>query len=252
MLLLSPISAAAGTVLIEDMTWPEVRAAIAGGKTTAIYYAGSTEQNGPHMVIGKHNFIAHYTAQRIAEDLGNALVYPVMPFAVTGDPVRKTGHMRFPGSVTVSEDTFGAVAKDCVVSAIAAGFTTVVLMGDHGGGQKTLQKVASELNAEWSAKGIRVLYVPDVYYKSQEQITEYLKSHKLSVGSHAGMSDTSQVMFLDKTGKWIRKDKLAPGDAALGVDGDPRAATAELGSIFIGIKVRNAVAQIRELASRSR
>src|SRR5690349_22954598 len=85
------------SVYIEDLTWPEVRQAIAAGKTSAIIYAGSTEQNGPHMAIGKHNFIARWVAGAIAIKLGNALVYPTLPFAPTGDAVMRTAHMRFPG-----------------------------------------------------------------------------------------------------------------------------------------------------------
>ena len=75
--LLSPaLTAQTSSLLIEDMTWTEVRDAIAAGKTTAIYYAGSTEQNGPGMALGKHIFVAHYLATKIAAQLGNALVYP--------------------------------------------------------------------------------------------------------------------------------------------------------------------------------
>jgi hypothetical protein len=48
----SSLSAQSESVLIEDLTWTEVRDAIAAGKTTAIYYAGSTGQNGPHMALG--------------------------------------------------------------------------------------------------------------------------------------------------------------------------------------------------------
>jgi len=103
----SVLSAQSKSVLIEDLTWTEVRDAIAAGTTTAIYYAGSIEQNGPGMALGKHLFIAHYAAQRIAEELGNALVYPTMPFAPTGDPQQKTGHMRFAGSVNISEQAYG-------------------------------------------------------------------------------------------------------------------------------------------------
>ena len=73
------------SVFIEDLTWTEVRDAISAGKTSAIFYAGSTEQNGPHMVLGKHNFVARHVAGSIAKSLGNALVYPIMPFAPTGD-----------------------------------------------------------------------------------------------------------------------------------------------------------------------
>src|SRR5262245_25948756 len=89
------------SVYIEDLTWPEVRDSIAAGKTTAIIYTGSTEQNGPHLALGKHNFIAHYVAGRIAEELKDALVFPTLPFAPAGDPIARTGHMAFPGSVSL-------------------------------------------------------------------------------------------------------------------------------------------------------
>src|SRR5438552_16123427 len=90
-LLPSIVLAQSKSLLVEDLTWTEVRDAIAGGKTTAIYYAGSIEQNGPGLALGKHLFLAHYIAQEIAQRLGNALVYPTMPFAPTGDPIKKTG-----------------------------------------------------------------------------------------------------------------------------------------------------------------
>src|SRR5262249_21512119 len=164
LLLPSVVLAQSKSVLIEDLTWMEVRDAIAGGNTPAIYYAASIEQNGPGLALGKHLFIAHYAAQRIAEELGNALVYPTMPYAIAGDPIKKTGHMRFPGTVSLSEETFGAVAREVAISALAAGFKNVALMGDHGGGQQTLKKVAEGLNAEWSPKGVHVYYIPDLYY----------------------------------------------------------------------------------------
>ena len=220
------------SLFIEDLTWPEVKQAIASGKTTAIYYAGSTEQNGPHMALGKHNFIARYAAGRIAEELGNALVYPVLPFAPTGE------HLKFPGTVNLTDKTFGAVAREVARSALAAGFKNVVLLGDHGGGQDALKQVASELDKEWRRKGAHVHYIGDAYLKSQ--------------GKHAGIEDTSELMFLDREQKWIRRDKLAAGDAKSGVDGDPRQATAELGKRSLDMKIKNAVAQIRSLVSSSR
>ena len=247
--LASTAAAQSASVMIEDLTWPEVRSAIAAGKTSAIYYAGSTEQNGPHMAIGKHNFVAQHVGRRIAEELGNALVYPVMPFALTGDPAKKTGHMQFPGSVSLSPETFGAVAREVAASAISAGFRNIFLMGDHGGGQDVLKKVAEDLDSQWAPKGIRVHYVPDLYYKSQEQMRQYLAQRGMTVGAHAGSPDTAQVMFVDKDRKWIRRDKLAPGDKASGVDGDPRQASADLGKIFVEFKVASAVAQIRKITS---
>jgi creatinine amidohydrolase/Fe(II)-dependent formamide hydrolase-like protein len=240
------------SVLIEDLTWTEVRDAIAAGKTTAIYYAGSTEQNGPGLAVGKHIFIAHYTAQRIAEELGNALVYPTIPYAPTGDPIKKTGHMRFPGTVSLSEDTFGAVAREVALSAIAAGFKNVALMGDRGGRQQTLKKVAEALNDEWSPKDVYVYYISDLYYKEKEQMKEYLTKRNMVVDEHAGIDDTSEVMFVDKDNKWVRKDKLAPDNGKMGVRGDPTQASTGLGKMFVEFKIKNAVNQIRSLTADKR
>ncbi len=136
-----------------------MRDAVAGGKSTAIIFVGSSEQNGPHMAIGKHNFIARYCAEKIADKLGDALVYPVIPFAITGDAAAKTAHMRFPGTVTLQSDVFSGVVRNVAQSALAAGFKLVALMGDHGGGQEELSRVAQALSAIAKGSGARVLYV---------------------------------------------------------------------------------------------
>lgn len=259
------LEAKSNSLLIEDMTWTEVRDAIAAGKTTAIYYAASTEQNGPGVALGKHVFIAHYLSQKIAARLGNALVYPTMPFSPTGnwgltapgviDPAKKTGHMQYPGSVNLSEETFGAVAHDVALSAISAGFRNIVLMCDHGGeAQSQLEGVAKHLNAEWAPKGIRVYYIPDVYFKEKDVMKEYMRKHGLPIDSHAGTDDTSELEYVDKmvngnSPKWIRPAKLINGRAGdgTGVDGDETKATLALGKRFTDAKVSLAVSEINEL-----
>jgi creatinine amidohydrolase/Fe(II)-dependent formamide hydrolase-like protein len=152
--------------------------------------------------------------------------------------------------VNLSEQTFGAVAREVAASMLAAGFRHVVLMGDHGGGQDALKQAAAELDKEWRAKGRRVYYVPDAYYKAQEQIRAYLVKHKLPTGKHASIEDTSELLYLDRQRQWVRRDKLAPGDAAAGVDGDPRRASPELGKLFLDMKVAAAAAQIRRLVGK--
>jgi len=263
--LLSPaLTAQTNSLLIGDMTWTEVRDAIAGGKTTAIYYAASTEQNGPGMALGKHVFIAHYLAPIIASQLGNALVYPTMPFATTGDwglirpgvidPAKKGGHMRFAGSINLSEEVFGAVAHDVALSAISAGFKNVVLMCDHGGeAQSQLAKAAKMMNKEWAPKGVHVYYIPDLYYKEKDLMKEYMKTHGLPVDLHAGTDDTSEVLYVDKmvngeSSQWIRPDKLVKGREGdgTGVDGDQTKGTVDLGKMFTDAKVFFAVNQIKQ------
>jgi creatinine amidohydrolase/Fe(II)-dependent formamide hydrolase-like protein len=240
------------SVYIEDLTWPEVQQAIQSGKTNAIIYTGSTEQNGPHMAIGKHNFIARWVAGAIAIKLGDALVYPTLPFAPTGDAVKRTAHMRFPGSVTLTPQTYRSVVHDVALSAIDAGFQNVFIMGDHGDGQDVLGAVAKELDGQWMPKGVRVFYVPDLYFKEKEQARAYEASHGLPTHDvHAGTDDTSELMALDGGHRWIRTDKLAPSEGAQtarsGVDGDPTKATAALGDIFLQYKIDDAVSQMTAL-----
>jgi len=229
------------SVYLEELTSPEVKAAIAAGTTSAIYYAGSTEQNGPHLALGKHNVIARYVAGRIASELGNALVYPVLPFAPTGE------HLKYAGTVNVSDDTFAAVARDVAASALAAGFKDVFLMGDHGGGQQALERVAGELDRQAKRGGARVFYVGDAYYKAEERMRGYLDSRGLPTGGHAGLEDTAMLMFLDP--KLVRRDELARAASAAGVDGDPRRATPDIGRALLDIKIETALGEIRRLAS---
>jgi creatinine amidohydrolase len=236
------------SVWVDDLTWPEVRDAIAEGKRTAIICTGSSEQNGPHMVIGKHNFVAHYEAQRIAEELGDALVYPILPFAITGNAAARTGHMRFPGSVTLPPDVYFGVVRAVAQSALAAGFKVVALMGDHGGGQSELARAAKELDAQHRVDGARVLYVGDLYTKSNAQFTETLAKRGLpTTDTHAGIGDTSELLYLEKPGQWIRKDKLGTANEFNGVRGTPTLASPELGKLYLDLKVENAVKQIRSL-----
>src|SRR6267378_112958 len=240
------------SVYIEDLTWPEVQQAIQSGKTNAIIYTGSTEQNGPHMAIGKHNFIARWVAGAIAIKLGDALVYPTLPFAPTGDAVKRTAHMRFPGSVSLTAQTYRSVVHDVALSAVDAGFRNVFIMGDHGDGQDVLGAVAKELDSQWRAKGVRVFYVADLYFKEKQQAGAYAASHGLPTHDvHAGTDDTSELMALDGGHRWIRADKLAPSEGAqtarTGVDGDPTKATAALGDIFLQYKIDDAVSQITAL-----
>ena len=242
-----PAFAQTRSVYAEDLTWYEIRDAIAAGKTTAIVFAGGIEQNGPHMAVIKHNVIARYTAGKIAEQLGNALVYPIVPFSPAGDPVEKTGHSRFVGTVSVSSEVFMGLMRQVALSALSGGFKNVFLMGDHGGGQSELKLAAETLDAEWRSKGSRVYYV--AFTKATEQTNAYLAERKIPGGGHAGVAETAQLLFLD-SGKAIRKDKLTAAkgqpEPSTGINGDPSPATADMGRVFLDFKVAAASEQIKK------
>ena len=96
----SPVLAAGNSVFLEEMTWTEVRDALRAGSTTVIIPVGGTEQNGPHMALGKHNLRSHALAGKVATALGNALVAPVLSYTPEGNIAPPNGHMRYPGTMT--------------------------------------------------------------------------------------------------------------------------------------------------------
>ena len=150
------------SVFIEDLTWMEVRDLIAAGKTTAIVASGGVEQNGPYLVTGKHNVLLRGVTEAIARDLGNALVAPILKLVPEGDFDPPTGHMRYPGTVGLSEETFMAVLRDVARSLRAGGFEHIIFLGDSGGNQTGMKAVAEEMHAEWNGSP-GVHFIPEFY-----------------------------------------------------------------------------------------
>jgi len=240
----------AATIFLEDLTWTELEEQIRIGKTTIIIPIGGTEQNGPAMALGKHNVRAKSLAQKIAQVLGNALVAPVIAYVPEGGVNPPTAHMRFPGTITIPEDAFQKTLEFAARSFKLHGFHHIVLLGDHGGYQKSLLTVARRLNREWSAAPARVHAIEE-YYRAAT--TGYAQNLKLrgyqddEIGTHAGLADTSLTLALAPT--HVRIDRLSAENrlgVAHGVRGDPRRASGELGDSGVQLIVSRTVAAIKK------
>jgi len=243
------------SVFLEELTWTEVRDRVRAGTTTVIVPAGGTEQNGPHMILGKHNYRVKFAAGEIARRLGNALVAPVMAYVPEGDVDPPSGHMWAPGTITLPPEHFAKVVEYAARGFAAHGFTDIVLIGDSGPNQAPLKAVAELLSSEWATKAVRVLYAPAYYQSQARDFTEWLKSQGETaddIGSHGGLADTSLLLAVYPQG--VRTDKLAPGRAGdgSGVTGDPRKASAAYGKKGLDIAIESTVRQIRELRVASR
>lgn len=235
------------TIEIADMTWVEVRSAIARGYTTVIVPSGGIEQNGPHMILGKHDLIVRYAAERIAAQLDKTLVTPVIPFVPEGGYDPPQGHLRFPGTIGVSEQVFAGVLDGIARSLKAGGFKTICFIADHGGSLKPQAEVAARLSKEWAQQGVRVFDVSD-YYADEGQ-TDFLTGEgetPASIGQHAGITDTSELMAVHPQGVDLGRFADAPFTLeSNGVSGDPMRASAERGRALIDIKIQAAVRQIK-------
>lgn len=253
-------SAATGAPLyLEAMTSPEVRDAVKAGTTTIIIPIGGTEQNGPHMTLGKHNVRVHALAGRIAAELKNTLVAPVLAYVPEGSISPPAAHMKFAGTISISDDTFRALLDSAARSFAQHGFTDIIFIGDHGSYQSQLAAVADGLNKRWAGSAPRAHFIRDYYRTSVAPYTQILRAKGLTdaqIGLHAGSADTALMLAVDPD--QVRSHRINDaaeakhGGPANGVSGDPRAATAALGQLGVDAMVSASVSEIRKALAAKR
>ncbi len=253
LLILFLTNSAQATVFIEDKTWTELRDEITAGSATIIVPIGGTEQNGPAMALGKHNFRVKFLAEKIATKLGNTMVAPTIAYVPEGNIDPPEAHMKFPGTISISDKTFVDLLTSAARSFKHAGFKTIVLIGDHGSYQNDLSIVADKLNAEWKGSA-RVFADRDYYNISQHQYVDALKANGAKdseIGTHAALADTSLMLAVDPTK--IRQDKIAQGPklgASDGVyNGDPKNASAKFGQLGIDLIIDGTVEAIKKFSA---
>ena len=242
--LYAPLAHAAESPYLEDYTWPEIKEKMLSGTNTIIIPSGGTEQNGPHIAVGKHNMIVRYTSGEIARELGNALAAPVIAYVPEGDIDPAEGHMRFPGTISVSDDHFGAILEDAARSFKQHGFKIICFIGDHGGNQNAQKRVAEKLNKEWKGSGVTVLNVSDYY--ADKEAAEWAKKLGIeNADAHAGFMDASELMAIHQAS--VRPNRIAtpPDFNTNGVKGDASKASVEYGKKLLAFKVKAAVEQIK-------
>src|SRR5215468_6512376 len=200
------------TVFLEELSWTELRDLVRSGKTTILVPVGGTEQNGPHMALGKHNVRVRVLAERIARALGHTLVAPVIAYVPEGRIGPPAGHMRFPGTISVPEDTFERVLEAAARSFRQHGFRDVVFLGDHGSTQAGQRAVAVRLNREWAGAPTRAHAIEEYYRAATVDFPQLLKSRGYredEVGTHAGLADTSLMLAVDP--RLVRSLAARPG-----------------------------------------
>ncbi len=251
---LAAAAAAPNTVFLEELTWTELRDQVQAGKTTVIVPVGGTEQSGPHIALGKHNVRVKVLAGRIAAGLGNALVAPVIAYVPEGSASPPAAHMRFAGTITLPEAAFETTLEYAARSFRQHGFRDIVLIGDHGGTQKSLARVAARLNREWAGTSVRVHAVEEYYRAVDVDYAQALKRQGFrddEIGSHAGLADTSLALAIDP--HLVRAERLqngAPPGVAEGVHGDPRRSSAAAGQVGVDLIIARTSEAIRRDVAR--
>jgi creatinine amidohydrolase len=236
---------------LEELTWTEVRDAVAAGVNVVIVPTGGTEKNGYHMIMGKHNRHSVAGAEIMAKELGNALIAPVIKYVPEGQATEQN-----PGVLSCRDACFDNQLVAVARSMKAHGFKEVLFIGDNGGNQNGLRAAAEKLTREFGAD-VKVFALTDFYDKGHEYLDSFFGAiygwTPEQIGSHAGIKDTSQMMWVNPAG--VRPDKYDDSEAdrqASGTSGDPTKSTAEFGRIGIAFKAYGALQQYRELKTPPR
>jgi creatinine amidohydrolase len=250
-------------VLMEEMNWEEIRDAVESGKTTVILVSGATEQHGPHLPTGTDTILGYAVAARAAVQLGNALVAPVIR------PALSEHHMGFPGSFTLSWETYLAVLEDCCESLAGSGFNDIVLVSSHGGNVAVMKAVTPQIAKKYSNR-VRI-HIVDFLRSSGEKSASFLETFGISrsqMGVHSGYGETAMMLAvapdlvkMDAAEKGLDDETFYKPDhiprsqidsfihgidhfSKNGILGDPRGASVDKGERLMEIAVESLVKAI--------
>lgn len=225
---------------LEELTWPEVKQAVDAGYRRIIIPTGGVEQNGNHVILGKHNKVVRYTAEQIAKQLGHTLIAPVI------DHVPEQPHEPFPGTISLSEDTFAALLTETAESMKRSGFRRIYFLGDSYGNQPAQGRVAQDL-AEDGAVIASLNEYYDYHFNGQ---MDWLKARGYSedaIGGHVGIRDTSEMLVVYPEG--VRKEAMkdSPVNDPSGGYGAATQASVAYGKKMLQMKIAAALRQIARI-----
>src|SRR5690606_13919432 len=137
---------------LADMTSEEARRA-AEADTVVLIPAGAFEQHGPALPLGTDLVRAEGVVERVAARLdGRAVIGPALPVGVSPH------HLAFPGTLSLSVDTFRAVLREYLAGLSAHGWRRILVVTGHGGNNAALTTVAQDLLAE--EPGLQFAWTP--------------------------------------------------------------------------------------------
>lgn len=237
---------AVDSVFIEDLTWMEVRDALKDGKDTVIVATGGVEQNGPYLVAGKHNIILRATTESIARKLGNTLVTPIVPFVPEGAIDPPDSHMKYPSTISVTEETYASLLTDICGSLRAHGFKRIILIGDSGGNQTGLKTVTAALNAKWKGDRSTIYYISEYY--DFTGVSKWLEEQGIKQspeGLHDDFAMTAMMMSVDPQSVRAKQRIVAGKFRINGIDLAPAEKTIEWGKKIVDFRAEQTVKAIR-------
>lgn len=192
------------SLLLEELTSPEIQEALEDGFITCLIVSGSIEQHGPHLPLLTDTALGQELALRAAQRLGKTLVAPVIR------PGCSEHHMEFPGTITIPENVLIALIEAYCHSLVQHGFKRLVLLSSHGGNFPAVGRAAARLQEQLSDQA-KVVAVADLWEFMEAQNRPLIPFNIAPerAGLHAGLAETSEMMVVRPD--LVLKDKLTSG-----------------------------------------
>jgi creatinine amidohydrolase len=224
------------------LTWKQIEA-LPKESTLLVLPTAAIEQHGHHLPLATDTLINNLLLGKALAQIPTELPIYALPPVCYG---KSNEHIGFPGTLSVSAQTFLAVVRDLGASIAASGFKKLVLYNTHGGNTSLVDVLARDLRAEFGLRTFSLFGSPGAAF-------EGVSPQERTYGFHAGEIETAFLLHatpelvhtdaytsnyiarLDKPEllkpegsaanfAWLTKD-IAPS----GVMGDPTPATAENG-----------------------
>jgi creatinine amidohydrolase len=193
-------------LMIERMTSPDVRAAMDGGRTTAIVACGAVEQHGPHLPLFMDAEHGERLALEVARRLGDALVAPSIRVGCSEH------HMGFAGTMSLRIETFEAICTDYCVSLARHGFRHIYFIPSHGGNYGPLAAMLGQLNrAVGPHTRVTAFTDLDGQIEVWRRVVESESGLGGRVGGHADIAESSIMLILHP--ELVREERAAAGYA---------------------------------------
>lgn len=167
------------------LTRAEIAAARDAG-ALPVLSVGSCEQHGDHLPVDTDTLSAHRVASLAAERCRDPHVLVLPPPSFGFSP----HHRAWPGTITLSLETFVGMVVDVAESLHRTGFRRLLIVNGHGGNQGPLMSACTGL----AARGLEVGYVD--YFKPSEKAWMEKLPGALRGVAHACAFETSLQMTL--------------------------------------------------------
>ena len=165
---------------LPHMSWLEVEEALTR-TDVALIPVGSIEQHGKHLPLGT-DFLAAQEACKLIAQRTDVLVTPVVMAGISAH------HMGFAGSLTLSPETFEQVIFETAEALIHHGIRKIAIYNGHGGNAASVANVINRINNETVAAAVNL---GEIELPPRESPVP-----SLAVDSHAGVGETSWMLFL--------------------------------------------------------